>query len=158
MKNKQNIKEFVICLLIPLVVGVVSSILSMNAMEEFNTLNKPPLAPPAWLFPVVWTILYILMGISSYLILISDASKEDIQKALDTYLFQLFFNFGWSIIFFNFGWRLFAFAWLAAMWALILKLLNQYKVISKPAFYMMIPYIIWVTFAGYLNLGFFLLN
>ena len=158
MKIKQNIKEFIICLLIPLGVGIVSALLSMNAMEEFNTLQKPPLAPPAWLFPVVWTILYILMGVSSYLVLISGDEKEKVQKALDTYLLQLFFNFGWSIIFFNFGWRLFAFAWLAAMWALIIRMLIQYKSISKPAFYMMIPYIIWVTFAGYLNLGFFLLN
>ena len=158
MKIKQNIKEFIVCLLIPLVVGTVSWLLSGNAMGEFKTLNKPPLAPPAWLFPVVWTILYVLMGISSYLVFTSDAKKDEIQNALDTYLFQLFFNFGWSIIFFNFGWRLFAFAWLAAMWALIIKMLNQFKVVCRPAFYIMIPYIIWVTFAGYLNLGFFLLN
>ena len=158
MKNKINIKELVICIVIPLAVGLISALLSMNAREEFQTLNKPPLAPPAWLFPVVWTVLYILMGVASYLILREGLEREDVQKSLDTYLLQLFFNFGWSIIFFNFGWRLFAFAWLAAMWALIIKMMNQFKPINKTAFYLMIPYIIWVTFAGYLNLGFFLLN
>ena len=158
MKIKQNIKELIICIIIPLAVGLVSSLLSMNARDMFQSLNKPPLAPPAWFFPVVWTVLYILMGVASYLIVREGMEKEEVQKALDTYLLQLFFNFGWSIIFFNFGWRLFAFAWLAAMWALIIKMMNQFKPINKTSFYLMLPYIIWVTFAGYLNLGFFLLN
>lgn len=158
MKNKLNIKELIVCIVIPLAVGLVSGILSMNARTTFNSLNKPPLAPPAWLFPVVWTILYILMGLASYYIVREGMEREDVQKALDVYLLQLFFNFGWSIIFFNFGWRLFAFAWLAAMWALIIKMMNLFKKINITAFYLIIPYIIWVSFAGYLNLGFFLLN
>ena len=158
MKNKINIKELVICIVIPLAVGLISALLSMNAREEFQTLNKPPLAPPAWLFPVVWTVLYILMGVSSYLIVREGKEREDVEKAIDTYLLQLFFNFGWSIIFFNFGWRLFAFALLAAMWILIIKTMNKFKPINVVSFYLLIPYIIWVTFAGYLNAGFFLLN
>ena len=155
---KKNIKELIICLAIPLAVGIVSGFLSGNAMEEFQTLNKPPLAPPAWLFPVVWTILYILMGVASYLIVRQGTETESVQKAISTYLLQLFFNFGWSIIFFNFGWRLFAFAWLMAMWALIIKTIMQFNPIDKTASYLMILYLIWTTFAGYLNLGFFLLN
>ncbi|MBQ8039514.1 MAG: tryptophan-rich sensory protein, partial [Lachnospiraceae bacterium] len=106
---KINIRLLFICIAIPLIVGLLSALLTSNSMEVFGLLDKPPLAPPAWLFPVVWTILYTLMGISSYLILTSGAGKEEVEGAIRLYAYQLIVNFLWSTIFFNLGWYLFAF-------------------------------------------------
>lgn len=146
------------CIAIPLLVGVVSSLISGGGMETFKNLNQPPLSPPGWLFPVVWTILYTLMGISSYLILTSEKDKKEIQKALTVYAYQLVVNFLWPTFFFNFGWYLFAFVWLVLLWVLILIMIVQFYQISRPAAYLMIPYLLWVTFAGYLNLAIWWLN
>ena len=113
---KINIPLLIKCILIPLVVGAVSAFLSSDAMMAFDLLNKSALSPPAWLFPVVWTILYTLMGISSYLVLVSDADREEIQNALKIYALQLVVNFLWPTFFFNFQWYLFAFVWLVLLW------------------------------------------
>lgn len=156
--NKENIKRLVVCIGIPLLVGSVSSLLTRTAMEEFDKLNQPALSPPSWLFPVVWTILYILMGIASYLVYVSDAAEEDRGKALLLYGTQLFFNFFWSIIFFNGQFFLFALIWLIVMWILILLTTKKFFTISKSAGFLMIPYILWVSFAIYLNWGIYLLN
>ena len=143
---------------IPLLVGGLSALLSGGGMAAFSMLQKPPLSPPGWLFPVVWTILYVLMGIASYLVYTADADQQEISRALIAYGLQLFFNFFWSILFFRFGWYFFSFLWLAALWALILLTIRSFAVIDKRAAYLLIPYLIWVTFAGYLNLGIALLN
>ena len=148
-------KNLITCLAIPLAVGSLSSLLTQNSMETFSSVTKPELAPPGWLFPVVWTILYILMGIASYLVLTSGKPNN---YALTVYGIQLVFNFFWSIIFFNFELYLFAFIWLVLLWLLILKTTLLFYQISKPAGYLMIPYLLWVTFAGYLNLSIYLLN
>ena len=148
-------KNLITCLAIPLAVGSLSALLTQNSMETFNSITKPGLAPPGWLFPVVWTILYILMGIASYLVLTSGKPNN---KALTTYGIQLVFNFFWSIIFFNLELYLFAFIWLVLLWLLILKTILLFYQISKPAGYLMVPYLLWVTFAGYLNLAIYLLN
>ena len=120
--------------------------------------RKPFFAPPAWLFPVAWTILYTLMGISSYLILTSGASKADIEGAIRLYAYQLTVNFLWSTFFFNFGWYLFSFFWLVLLWVLVLMMILRFKDISKVAAYLNIPYILWLTFAGVLNLAIWMLN
>lgn len=148
-------KKLLICIAIPLLVGSISAFLTRGNMQIFNTLNKPPLSPSGWLFPIVWTLLYILMGIASYLVLVS---KKENTKALTVYGIQLVFNFFWSIIFFNLNLYLFAFAWLILLWILILKTTILFYQISKSAGYLMIPYLLWVTFAGYLNLGIYFLN
>ncbi len=127
-------------------------------MEVFGRVEKPPLSPPGWLFPVVWTVLYILMGIASYLVLESGASRKNIENGITVYGLQLFFNFFWSIIFFNFELYTFAFVWLLALWVLIIITAVRFAKVSKPAAYLMIPYIVWVTFAAYLNLGIAILN
>ena len=121
----------------------------------FENLQKPALSPPGWLFPVVWTILYILMGIASYFVLVS---KKPNQIALTVYIIQLIFNFFWSIIFFNFELYLFAFVWLVILWLLILTTTILFYQIEKISGYLMILYLLWVTFAGYLNLSIYLLN
>ncbi len=142
---------------LPLAVGGVSALISMDAMQSFGSLNQPPLSPPAWLFPLVWSILYVLMGISSYLVLVSDKPARA-KTALTVYGVQLFFNFFWSIIFFNFEAYLFAFIWLIILWVLIIITAVLFFGINKAAGYIMIPYILWVTFAAYLNLAIYLLN
>ena len=151
-------KELIISLIIPLAVGGVSGFLNRNSMKSFESLNQPPLSPPGWLFPVVWTILYVLMGIASYLVYTSYATKRQKDTALTAYGVQLFFNFLWSFLFFGFGLYTFAFVWLIMMWALIILTTVLFGKISKPAVYLMIPYILWVSFAAYLNLGVAILN
>ena len=155
---KINVKKLVICIAIPLAVGGLSALLTRGAMSDFQTLEKPPFAPPVWLFPVVWTILYILMGVASYLVITSQASKEEQGKAISVYIYQLVVNFLWSTFFFQFGWYLFSFLWLVLLWVLILITLVRFYRISKPAGYLLIPYLLWVTFAGYLNFAIWLLN
>lgn len=148
-------KNLISCIAIPLAVGGLSALLTRNSMDAFDSIAKPDLTPPDWLFPVVWTILYILMGIASYLGL---TSKKPNNAALTVYAVQLAFNFFWPIIFFNLKLYLFAFIWLVLLWLLILKTALLFYQISKPAGYLMIPYLLWVTFAGYLNFSIYLLN
>ena len=160
---KKNWKALVISILIPLTVGTAAGLLTMGGMEQFAMLNKPPLSPPPWLFPVVWTILYTLMGISSYLIYISPSTKntKEISKkeqALTTYGYQLIVNFLWPVFFFNFGWYFFSFLWLVLLWILVAKMILEFGEISKIAAWLNVPYLLWLSFAGYLNLGVWLLN
>ena len=151
-------KELIVAVLIPLAAGGLAAWITTDNMAMFDEIAKPPLAPPRWLFPVAWTILYILMGIASYLIYVSDAPKEQKSSSLTLYGIQLLLNFFWSIIFFNLRSYLFAFIWLVFLWIFILASLLSFKKTSKTAAYLMIPYLVWVTFAGYLNFGIYLLN
>ena len=146
------------CIAVPLLVGVVSAFLTSGGMEMFETIVKPPLSPPNWLFPVVWTILYILMGISSYLILTSGAEQEKIEKAISIYGYQLVVNFLWPTFFFNLQWYLFSFFWLLLLWLLVFQMIRKFSEIDKRAALLNLPYLIWLTFAGYLNLGIWWLN
>lgn len=155
---KFKCRLFIISLLIPLLVGGISGFITRNSMDTFSMLNKPQLSPPGWVFPIVWTVLYILMGIASYIILVSHASTESKKTAWQVYLFQLGVNFFWSLIFFNLEQYLFAFIWLIFLWILILITIILFNNISKTAAYLLLPYLLWVTFAGYLNLSIYLLN
>ena len=152
IKNRSN---FIIAILIPLAVGALSALFSRN-MALYSQINTPPLAPPGILFPIVWTILYILMGISSYLIYESDSEYK--ESALKIYALQLFFNFMWSIIFFRFDQYLFAFIWLLILIGLIVKMIYVFYQIRPLAAYLQIPYLLWCLFAAYLNLMIYLLN
>ena len=155
---KTQWKKLIICLVIPLAVGGLSALLTMNAMDGFSSLNQPPLSPPAWLFPVAWTILYLLMGLASYLVAVSDARHRDISAVLTVYGLQLAVNFLWSPIFFNWQAYLVAFLWLFLLWVLIFITLRRFAAVSPLAGWLLVPYLVWVTFAGYLNLGISLLN
>lgn len=152
----------IVCLLVPMIVGGISGFLAMNAMGKFGEMNQPPLAPPAWLFPVAWTLLYILMGLASYLIFVGgekDHKKiKTVKAALVIYGIQLIFNFCWSLIFFNFKLYWFAFGWLVVMWILILVLMIKAGKVSRGAVLCLLPYILWCSFALYLNAGVALLN
>lgn len=155
---KPKIKTLLISLAIPLAVGGLAALLSGGGMADYNDLNQPPLSPPGWLFPVVWSVLYLLMGYASYRIVTSDADKTQKQRALILYGAQLFVNFLWPLIFFGLEWRLTAFLVLLVLWVLILLTMRAFSDIDERAGDLLIPYILWVTFAGYLNLGAFLLN
>ena len=149
-------KELLISIAISLGVGVISGFLTRNSMSIYQELVKPPLSPPGWVFPVAWTILYVLMGISAYLIYTSDSKDKD--KALSIYALQLVVNFCWSLVFFNKQNYIFAFHILVALWVLIVYMIKTFREINPVAAYLQIPYLLWVTFAGYLNLTIYLLN
>ena len=155
---KINKKLLAVCLAIPLLVGGLSALLTMGSMDDFMALDQPPLSPPGWLFPVVWTILFALMGISLYLVLTSGAPQDAITAALAVFALQLAFNFFWSIWFFNLGWYWFSFFWLLTLWVLIIINTVMFYRIKKSAGYLMIPYILWVIFAAYLNAAIAVLN
>lgn len=148
-------KKLIPCLLLPLAVGGLAGFFTRNSMSLFDTVQKPPLSPPGWLFPVVWTLLYLLMGFASYLILVSEKPG---QTAWKLYVIQLIFNFFWPIIFFNLEQYLLSFVWLLLLWLLILATTIWFARSSKLAGYLLIPYLLWVAFAGYLNLGIYFLN
>ena len=150
-------RKFLICLAIPLGVGGLSALLTSGNMQMFEEINKPPLSPPGWLFPVVWTILYILMGIALYLVVVAKENKGKLAAYI-SFGAQLFFNFFWSIIFFNARAYLFAFVWLILLWAAIIVNIYFFNKVNKTSAKLLVPYLIWVTFAGYLNFGIYLLN
>ena len=151
-------KRLLLCLAIPLAVGGVSAWLTQGSMEEFAALNQPPLSPPGWVFPVVWTILFLMMGVASYLVCTSGAERSRVQAALQSYALQLAFNFVWPLLFFRWGLYGVAFLWLIVLWVLILVTLTRFYRISKPAGWLLVPYALWVLFAGYLNLSIYLHN
>lgn len=153
-----KILRLLICIGIPLGVGGLSAWITKDSMDTFGKLVQPPLSPPSWLFPVVWTILFILMGIASYLIATQPEPQCSVAKSLRLYAIQLGVNFLWSILFFNFSLYLPAFLWLLLLWALILITTLKFYKISTAAAGLMLPYLLWVTFAGYLNMGIYLLN
>lgn len=148
----------ILCILLPLFVGQLSASLTADTIPMASQLKQPPLYPPRILFPIVWTLLYLSMGIASYLILRSDADTNDIVDAFSAYLLQLTVNFFWPIFFFNFQAFFFSFLWLVLLWILVGLTIYNFSQVSKPAACLMLPYLIWLTFAGYLNFAIFVLN
>ncbi len=153
----KKLKKRLICLAIPLAVGGLAALLS-GGMESYKVVNQPPLSPPGWVFPVVWTVLYLLMGEASYRVLTANADPDRIKKALTAYGVQLFLNFLWPLVFFGGQMYLAAFFILIALWVGIFITMRRFSKINETAGDLLIPYLLWVTFAGYLNLGVFLLN
>ena len=154
--NRKIDKTLVISLVIPILVGFISGIISMGGMKEFNSLVKPALAPPGFLFPIVWTILYILMGYSSYLIY--ESNDYHSSCCLKIYAINLFVNFLWSPIFFGLNLRLFALIWIILLVIVVAYMILCFYKVNKKAAYLQIPYLVWCLFATYLNLMFYLLN
>lgn len=158
MVLKFDYKKLFKNILIPLAVGIVSGFFTRSGVENFSqTAVKPVFMPPSWLFPIVWTILYILMGISAYLV---ETAQTDLpkQRAMILYYAQLFFNFCWSFIFFNFQAYLLAFIWTIVLLTLIVATTLEFFKTSEKTAYLMIPYIIWVAFATVLTFSVYLLN
>lgn len=139
-------------------VGILSSLLTKDTMQKYKELVQPSFSPPGWLFPIVWSILFLVMGIASYRIYISGYQKAKVKNALVFYVTQLVFNFFWTIIFFRFDLKGFAFVWIIILLSLIIITTLKFYKIDKIAAYLMIPYILWVGFASFLNLAIWQLN
>lgn len=149
---------WLVCIALPLAVGGLAGFITRDSFEIYSQLNLPPFSPPGWVFPVAWTILYLAMGIASGLVLSSGASQEQTMPALRLYVLQLAVNFVWPILFFGQSLYLVSFFWLLLL--LLLVLLTTiwfYKIISS-AGVLLIPYLGWLIFAGYLNFGVYILN
>ena len=151
-----NWKSLTTNLAISLGTGILSALITRNSMDTYKNLNLPKLAPPSILFPIVWTILFILMGISAYIIYESNSNQR--QNALIIYGIQLIINFIWPILFFNSKLYLFSFIWITLLWLLIIVMINSFNKISNTAAYLQTPYLVWVTFASYLNFMIYYLN
>ena len=146
------------CVALPLILGALSALAVKGGMEEYAMLEQPPLSPPGWLFPVAWSLLYVLMGAASYLVLSSAAPLYERRRALKLYAVQLVVNVLWPPIFFGLELYLAALAWLVLLWVLVLVTALRFRRISRSAFCLMVPYLAWLTFAAYLNFGVWLLN
>ena len=154
MKKKFSIVSFIIFMIIPIATGLLASYVTSDNMMLYENIIKPPFAPPAIVFPIVWSVLYILMGVSSYLIYLN----TNRYGLLFTYFLSLFVNFFWPIIFFNWQEFGFAFIWILLLWLLIIFTIIDYLKASKIAAILQIPYLLWVTFAAILNFSIWFLN
>lgn len=156
--KKGTWKTYAFWIVLAEAVGGLSGWLTRTGTEVYNqTIVQPPLSPPPLVFPIVWGILYALMGISAARISLSESSPQR-SRGLNLFVVQLIVNFFWSLIFFNaqaFG---FAFIWLLLLWALVLAMILTFREIDPLAAWLQIPYLIWLTFAAYLNLGVWYLN
>lgn len=149
-----KILVYVKSILIPVIVGAVVGLIT-SSFIDYGSLNQPPLAPPSWVFPTVWTILYVLMGISYGILKSNNLTNEEIDRI---YYAQLFVNALWSIIFFVLKWRFFAFIWIIALAILVIYMISLFYNKNKLSGLLQIPYLLWLFFAGYLNISIFLLN
>lgn len=158
VNNKFNFLALIKNILLPVGGGLLIWILTRNSMSVYNSLKKPVFTPPSIVFPIVWTILYIFMGIAAYRIYMNNKSGKDDKGAYFYYLIQLAINFLWSIIFFNF--RLYGISFILIIVLLILIILTTIKFfkVDKTAGALMIPYILWVSFASVLTFFIWMLN
>ncbi|MBQ8393112.1 MAG: tryptophan-rich sensory protein [Clostridia bacterium] len=155
----KRVKIYIVSILIALGTGALSASLVKDSIDIYEKINKPPLSPPSILFPIVWTILYVLMGISSAMIYERRSTFiTESQNALSLYGANLIVNFTWSIIFFGFNKYVFSFIWLLFLLFIIVQMILSFKKLYAPAAYLQIPYAVWVAFAGYLNLAIAILN
>lgn len=155
----KKIKVFAVSIFIALAVGALSAFFTRNSMGLYMDIIRPFLSPPSWLFPIVWTVLFVLMGISSAMIYLDKrATTAQKNSALLTYALSLVVNFFWSIIFFGGRWFLFAFLWILLLLYLIVRTIMKYFKINKTAAYLQIPYLLWVSFATYLTFAIWYLN
>ena len=149
-KTKIYIKSIVLTL----AVGALSAFVTRGNMDVYESINRPSIAPPGFIFPIVWTVLFVLMGISFANVLVKGRGRE----CSGIYVLQLFANFLWSVIFFNFRAYMFSFVWLILLWVLILVMIKCFYRISPFSAYINVPYFLWVTFAGVLNFMIYILN
>lgn len=149
---------WLVCIALPLAVGGLAGWLTADGFEQYQQLTTPPWSPPGWIFPLVWSILYLVMGLASGLVLASGAPSRQVFPALRLYLLQLGVNFLWPLLFFDLELYLVSFFWLLLLFLLIVLLTVWFYRIVPLSGYLLIPYCAWLIFAGYLNLGVYLLN
>ena len=150
---KINIRKIIICILIPVLLGTAVGLVTSGS---YNDMIQPSFAPPGIVFPIVWSILYTLMGISSYIVLESDSYSKD--EAIFIYVVQLIVNLLWSFFFFTFKWYFFSFIWILLLIFLVSVMIKKFYDISKISGYIQIPYLVWLIFAAILNFSIFTLN
>ena len=156
MKRKFDLSAFLVNLIVPLAVGGLSAILTSGSMKAFEKMDKPPLAPPSWLFPVIWTALYILMGISAYLVWKNHPLFY--MREFSVYVLQLTVNFLWPLVFFGGGAYMAALVLLILLLILVVIMTVLFWKRKKAAGILQLPYILWLLIAAYLNLGIYMLN
>lgn len=149
--EKTNIKSLAISIIISLGAGILSAFLTGGSMRQYADMYKPPLAPPGWLFPIIWTVLYILMGLAAWRVY--ESRCADKRLAFSLYGNQLLLNIVWPLLFFNLKVYFFSFAWLLLLWLMIYLTMKQFSMLDRRAGVLLFPYLVWVTFAGYLNLA-----
>ena len=147
-------KNYALSIIIPLALGGIVGFLISGSMD-YDMLDQPPLSPPSVLFPIVWSILYVLMGVSFGIL--RDKHLNDSNVKLIYYI-QLIVNLLWPIAFFVLKWRLFAFIWILILDALVVLMIFTFYKRNKTAALLQLPYLAWVLFASYLNLGVYILN
>ena len=156
---KSKIKTYAFFIIFTLAVGGLSALLTMNNMDIYESINKPPFAPPSIVFPIVWGILYVVMAIGAATVYITCREEGyPLSPSMPLYFLQLGVNFFWSIIFFNLQNFLFAFLWLVLLFLLVAAMILSFYKVNKTAALIQIPYLIWITFAGILNYAVFVLN
>ena len=151
-----KIKPYLLGIALPLAVGALAGWLTKDSFAQYMTLRQPPLSPPGWVFPVVWTILYVLMGVGSTRIHLSSAPERG--AALKLYGWQLAVNFVWPLLFFRWQLRMLALFWLVLLIVLIVRMIQRFAAIDKTAAYLQVPYLLWSGFALYLNAAVWWLN
>lgn len=156
--NRNKWKTYLFWIGLSLGVGGLSGLLSRPGMEGFKeTVRQPPLSPPAFLFPIVWTVLYVLMGIGAARIWLTEPSELR-SRGINLFIVQLVINFFWSLIFFNLRIFPLAFLWLLLLWGLVWWMMITFRKVDPLAARLQIPYLLWLTFAAYLSGGIWLLN
>ncbi len=156
--NQSKIKTYLLWILLAEAVGGLAGWLIREDVKIYtDSIAQPPLSPPALVFPVAWTILYALMGIGAARVSLAPDSPQR-SRALAVFGLQLGMNFLWSILFFKFQLFGLALVWLIALWGAILWMASTFAKVDKAAARLQIPYLVWVAFAGYLNLGVWVLN
>lgn len=167
MKKFSSLKFLIFNVFIALAAGGISYLLTGNSFSDYSQLKQPPFAPAPIIFPIVWTILYVLMGIATYLVILSTDKipvtkaydpLPDAKKALLLYSISLSLNILWSPVFFRLGWHFGALIILATLWYFVFQTHSAYKKINRTAGILFIPYILWCTYAFYLNFGIVVLN
>ena len=149
----KKLKPLIVSIGLPLLLGAISAFISN--MDTYSEINKPFLSPPGIVFPIVWTILYILMGVSYGILKDKGLVDEEVSKI---YYLQLIVNALWPIAFFVLKWRFFALLWIILLGYLVLKMIVEFYKKDKLAGVLQIPYFIWIVFATYLNFFVYLLN
>ena len=159
MSNKTKALKLAVSIIACLLAGFIGGIFTSSSVSTwYETLNKPSFSPPNWVFGPVWTLLYILMGISFYIVWLKSFKEKEVKKAAAIFAVQLLLNMLWSILFFGLKSPLAAFIEVVLLWLAICLTILQFSKISKPAAYLLVPYILWVSFASVLNLAIVLLN
>ena len=154
MKTKW--KTLVFSLILTFIFAAGGGIVTYIGMPGYDSAAHPALTPPSWLFPVVWSILFLLMAYGAAVVY--DAHSHLTPKATIVYLLQLTLNFWWCVLFFGFGLYLISFVWLLLLWGAVLAMIILFYRVDKLAGLLQIPYLVWLSFAAYLNLGVYLLN